>query len=378
MSAATLLGSSRGALTRFEIQPILAPTLPDVAGFLFSYAHRDQSPANERPLREDLLSTARYLRWLFVENPLAAPTSQHGLCICDASGVIRGLLLSFPHAFLAGDQRLVGLGSGGYFVEPQARTTGFYLFKRHLSAPDYSFFFSTTCNFNSGALWRTLGGRAVPNSDMEYIVPFKLEVLLPALLAKKTSSVSAANIARVAGRWANRVFRPRTRNSTKLRIEPCRDWEKLAALFRRHRDADVMTTDRSAVFLQWRYGWNAPNQPFDIRMFRDTRGHEGWFALGSVTRGRQGQIRGCVLLDAVWPRETMSFETILPAILQVAASRADALYFRSRPGLTSGECGRRAVPWRLEGPKGFVISRKGAPVAVSALDLVPADGDGAF
>src|SRR5881628_3117435 len=65
---------------------------------------------------------------------------------------------------------------------------------------------------------------------MEYIVPFKLEVLLPALLAKKTSSVSAANIARVAGRWANRVFRPRTRNSTKLRIEPCRDWEARGAV----------------------------------------------------------------------------------------------------------------------------------------------------
>src|SRR5438046_9847793 len=129
---------------------------------------------------------------------------------------------------------------------------------------------------------------------MDYIVPFKREVLLPALLAKKTSSVSAANIARVAGRWANRVFRPRTRNSTKLRIEPCRDWEKLAALFRRHRDADVMPTDRSAVFLQWRYGWNAPNQPFDIRMFRDPRAHERWFALRRVTRGRQRQAGGSV------------------------------------------------------------------------------------
>ena len=378
MSAATLLSSSKGAMTRFEIRPILASTLPDVAGFLFSYAHRDQSPSSERPLREDLLGTARYLRWLLVENPLTTPAAQHGVCVCNASGAIMGLLLSFPHAFLAGDQRLVGLGSGGYFVEPQARTTGFYLFKRHLSVPDYPFFFSTTCNFNSGALWKTLGGCPVPNSDMEYIVPFKVDVLLPALLAKKTSSALAANIARVAGRWANPVFRPRTRNSTELRIEPCRDWEKLAALFRRHRDADLMTTDRSAVFLRWRYGWNAPNQPFDIRLFRDTRGNEGWFALGSVTRGRQGQIRGCVLLDAVWPRDTMSFGTILPSILRVAASRADAIYFQSRPGLAYGECGRRAVPWRLEGPKGFVISRKGTPVAASALDLVPADGDRAF
>jgi hypothetical protein len=169
------------------------------------------------------------------------------------------------------------------------------------------------------------------------------------------------------------------RKSTELIVEPCRDWGKLAELFRRHRLADRITTDRSAEYLQWRYGQSAHNRPFDICVFRDRRGHEGWFSLGNIVRGRQRQIRGCVLLDAIWPPAHMSFRDILPAIVQLAASKADAVFFQPRPGLDYGECSRWIIPCSLEAPKVFALTRKdGAPLAVSSLDLVPADGDGAL
>ena len=370
-----LVISSREPATRFEIQPVLGYALPDVASFLDRWADRDQSSSGEG----DSPSTERRLQWLLVENPLSTVVPARSLCVLDASGVIMGLLLAFPAALLAGERRLVGLGSGGFFVEPPARTLGFYLFKSHLKSPGSSFFFSTTCNANSGALWKALGACAVPNSDTEYVLPLRLEVLLPAALAGRTSSALAAKGARLFGRYANPVLQLLARKSATLTIEPCRDSEKLVALFRRHRSADLITTDRSAAFLQWRYGQSAPNRPFDLCVFRDKQGHEGWFALGTIRRGRQGQIRGCVLLDAVWPREAMSFADILPAIVRVAASRADAIYVQPRPGLDYGDCNRWLVPWRLEAPKSFVITPKGAaPLAVSALDLVSADGDGAF
>ena len=374
------LGSTTEHIKRFEIQPLRASALPDVASFLHRWdTHRDQGSSTQGSLREDCLSTHRRLEWLLTENPLTGAASQYGLCVRNVSGVLKGIVLSFPGAFLAGDQRLLGLGSGSFFVEPRARALGFYLFRRYLNSPGYSFFFSTTCNANSAPLWEAVGARAVPNSDTEYMLPLKLEVMLPAFLAKRTSNAFAAGVARIVGRFANPVLQLLPRKSTALIVEPCRDWGKLAELFRRHRPADRITTDRSAEYLQWRYGESAHNRPFDICVFRDRRGHEGWFSLGNIARGRQRQIRGCVLLDAIWPSAHMSFRDILPAIVQLAASKADAVFFQPRPGLDYGECSRWIIPCNLEAPKVFALTRKdGAPLAVSSLDLVPADGDGAL
>jgi len=381
VSAAVLLGARKEDAKRFELQPVLGSVLPEVARFLHSReARREQRSPIERLVREDALSSERRLRWLLVENPLAEAGRHYGLCIREASGGIAGLLLSFPSAFLAGDQRLLGVGSGSFFVEPQARTLGFYLFKRYLNTPGYSVFFSTTCNADSGALWRRLGACAVPNSESGYILPLDLEVMLPAFLAGRTSSAVAAAIARVVGRRADRVLRVLgRRSSTAFAVDPCRDWEKLAALFRRHRSAHWITTDRSAAFLEWRYGPSSPSQLVDIWVFRDPRGNEGWFSVGNTIRGRQGQIRGGVLLDAIWPRERMSFRDILPTIRQCVASTADAIFFQSRLGVDYGDCSRWIIPYRLGAPQIFAMARKGdAPLAIASLDLVPADGDSAL
>ena len=375
-----VLASSTAAIERFEMRPLLGSALPDVARFLHRWhASGEPGPSLPLPVRDDSLSTERRLQWLLLENPLTRGADQHGLCIRNASGALVGVLLSFPASFLGGDERLLGLGSGSFFVEPRARAAGFFLFKRYLGHPGYAFFFSTTCNANSSALWKALGASAAPHSDTEYMLPLRLEVMLPAFLTKRTSSPRAAAIARVFGRCADPVRQLLTRKSGELTLEPCGDWEKLAGLFRRHRPAQWITTDRSAPYLRWRYGPNSHNHPFEICVFRDKRGNEGWFSLGHIIRGRHGQIRGCVLLDAVWPREKIGFREILAAILQLVASKADAVFFQPRPGVDHAEYSRWIIPCRLEAPKIFAITRKGgAPLAVSSLDLVPADGDGAF
>ena len=214
-----LLGSSKEDTKHFETQPVVGATLPEVARFLHSWdARRGLGSPIERLVREDPLSIERRLRWQLIENPRTGEASQHGLCIREASGSIVGLLLAFPGAFLAGDQRLVGLGSGGFFVEPHARTLGFHLFKRYLQTPGYAFFFSTTCNAESGALWKALGACAVPKSDTEYVVPLNLDVMLPAFLAARTSSAVAAGIARVVGRCAGPVLQLLGRKPAELTV----------------------------------------------------------------------------------------------------------------------------------------------------------------
>ena len=358
----------------FQIQPVADSALREVASFLDAAAARNQEPSGERPAHD----TEQWLRWLLVENPLSASAPERSLCIRDDAGVIQGLLVAFPAALLAEDRRLAGLGSGSFFVEPPARSLGFVLFKKHLASAGSSFFFSTSCNATSAQLWKAMGGCAVPDSDIEYAFPLRFDVLLPALLARRTSSASAAAAARLLGRCANPVPRLLARTPA-LRVEPCLDWEKLEALFRRHRDLDLITTDRTAAFLRWRYGESAPNRPFDIHLFRDTQGREGWFALGTIRRGREGQIRGAMLLDAVWPREAISFTRIFRAIVRVAGERADAVYFQPRPRLDYRQCSRWLIPRRLEAPRDFVFTPKGAaPLASPALDLVSGDGDLAF
>ncbi len=374
--------STRSNLTemeRFEIQPVLASALREVASFLCTQPFgRDEDSSVPPPVRGQCLSIERRLRWLLLENPGTTSGSPHGFCIRDHLGIIRGLTLCFPEVFLASDQRLLGLCSGSFFVEPQARMAGFYLFKKYLSCPGYSFFFATTCNTNSAPLWEKLGGCAVPNSEVEYVLPLRLDTLLPALLAEKTSSGVAAAIARMFGRWGNPLLKLE-RRAANLSIEACQDWQKLAELFRRHRPKETITAERSAEFLKWRYGRNSDDYPSGVYLFRDKRGNEGWFSLGNMMRGRRGEIRGCILLDAIWPREKMNFKEIFPGILQLVAARADVLSFRPRLGHDYCECSRWIIQRRWAAPSAFVITRKGERrSAAGALDLACADGDSAL
>jgi hypothetical protein len=181
--------------------------------------------------------------------------------------------------------------------------------------------------------------------------------MIPEFVATMTSSKLALEVSRLSGRCANPVLRFLTRPSSELSIQPCQDWEKLSDLFRRHRSANHITSDRSTEFLHWRYGENSPLSPCAIYLFRDRQGNEGWFSLGSLIRGG---VRRSFLLDAIWPQGKISFSRIFQEILCMAATGADAIVFRRRPGVEYREHCRWLIPRRLTAPGAFVITPKGA------------------
>lgn len=366
-NSAPLIPGNQMEVERFEIDPVLSSTLPEVAGFLHRWRVTEAAESViGQHAAEDPRSIERRLRWLMLDNPAATQGSRLGYCVRDRRGAIRGLTLTFPANFLCGANRLPGLCAGSFFVEAPARSMGFYLFRKYLASPGYSFFFATTCNANSAGLWKSLGGRAIPDSDVEYVLPFRLDVMIPAFVAARTSSEVASRIARISGKCANPILRRLTRRPEELAVEPCRDWEKLAALARRDRTAASIASDRSAEYLQWRYGPGSPQYPCGIYLFRDKRGNEGWFSLGNLIRGERGQIRGSVLLDAVWPREKMSFSRIFHAIVLQADAGADALFLQPRHGIDYRKYSRCVMRRRFVAPQGFVAGRKGDPPA--ALD----------
>jgi hypothetical protein len=366
---------TRAPMTRFEIQPVVRTALPDVAAFLHRWRSSEaEDLAAQKPVRETVLSIERRLRWLLIDNPVAATNSSLGYCLRDGLGVIRGLNLCFPVAFLSGDKRLLGLCSGSFFVEPPARSLGFYLFKKYLSTPGYSFYFSSTCNASSSELWKRMGGHPVPNSEIEYILPLRLDAVIPAFVAARTSSHIAASVARICGRSVNPILRFLTRPLAKLAIEPCQDWEKLSELSRRHRSPGIITSDRSPALLRWRYGPGSPACPCAVYLFRDAAGHEGWFSLGNLTHGERAPFRESVLLDAIWPREHMSFRYIFREILHAAATSADAVFFRWQPGLDYSKYSRCVIAHKLEAPRAFVSVPKGAPrFSLDSLDYDDSD-----
>jgi hypothetical protein len=134
----------------FELGPVLRSALPDVAAFLHRWrsSEVESSPAH-KPAHETVGSIERRLSWLLIDNPVATTGSTLGYCLRDGAGVIRGLNLCFPVAFLSADKRLLGLCSGSFYVEPPARSLGFYLFKKYLSTPGYAFYFASTCGANA-------------------------------------------------------------------------------------------------------------------------------------------------------------------------------------------------------------------------------------
>src|SRR5579872_5595290 len=266
----------KDSMERFEIQPVLSSAISDVAIFLHNWhAAEGRGSWVYRVTDDESAGVERRLRWLLLENPLASITPHHGFCIRNHQGFIVGVILSFPGAFWSGERRLVGLCSGSFFVEPQARAHGFFLFWKYLSSPGYDFFFGTTCNANSGALWKKLRGAPLEGSDAEYILPINFDVMFPAVLS--TPNRIAEQAARLVGKCANPVAHTiLKRQSMELALKPCRDWEKLSDLSRRHRPADLITTERSVAFLTWRYGKRSPNQSSEIYLFHDKIGNEGW------------------------------------------------------------------------------------------------------
>ncbi len=153
-------------MKRFEIQPVLSSALPDVADFLHRWRCNEGAGSSApQQVLETPLSIERRLKWLLARKPghNGAWALSRLLLRSRFLGVIRGLILTFPAAFLCGDQRLLGLCSGSFFVEPAARSLGFYLFRKYLASSGCSFSFATTCNAQSArALGKLLRGSRYP------------------------------------------------------------------------------------------------------------------------------------------------------------------------------------------------------------------------
>ncbi len=263
----------------------------------------------------------------------------------------------------AASKQLLGLAAGDFFIDSSARMQGFFLLRRFLAMKGADFWYANSCNRQSGPLWAKCGAAQVPESEVEYLFPFRLGPIIQELALRKGWSPAISKMLGVVGPLATLVAAPRLPKK-RFQIEYCVDLDRLSDLSRRHRKPELLQPERSSAYLRWLYGGlpavEADGQKMSIYTFRNDAGEEGWFAMVFEPRGGLEQIRSARLLDVVWPQNRSSFTDVLPAIVEVARRRTDLLSMRGRVGfgLHDGDLGLRRRT--LLAPEGFIFGRSPA------------------
>jgi hypothetical protein len=363
------------AVDHFDIASIRENDLPDIAAFLATSeaARGAKSDVDNRSIE----SIFPRVRWRLLENP-AHFADDLGQCLRSTTGTIVGVNLSIPCWFRLGDQRLRGVGGGSFFVETRARMQGFFLFRRFLKTAGADFVFATTCNASAGALWQKLGGRAVPDSDCRWALILHAAPMAEELALRKGAGKAAAALSRMAGHLAAPLFAP-GKGQPRVSLRPCRDWDRLASLAARNRDPSVLTCERSAPHLAWRYEQSPASERHQVYEFAEPGGSSGWLAVGrQPNSGVRKQIRNYTVLDVVRPRTGAGTDSLLDALSELYADRADRIEVPATLARHSS-LGRPRL-WKR--PNGFAAAyvlgggTLQCPLAEVA-DLYPADGDSA-
>jgi hypothetical protein len=363
---------------RLDIEAVREDGLSRVAEFLAEWRGSDVENKIQVPESLDPARIERQLIWRLVQNPARCAASDLGYLVRNDDGNIVGTILVFPGRFLLGDRCLTGLCSSCFFVKPGARLQALLIFKKYLALPRYDFYFGTTCSAYSGKLWQKLQGWAVPNSEFEYILPFRIASLLDALADSKGMHRSWRILARAIGHGTDVLRSALGRPRSDLKVERTEDWDHIAHISCQHRNSAVLTSERTANYLEWRYERSPSETPRDVFCFRDKTGNEGWFAIGGVARGKRGQIHGSLMMDFVLPQGKISFRELLSVVVEHSAENCDALFLNGRPGIEYGNLGQVAIRRKLEGPRCFILGSKEAVTLLpNIVDFVPADGDNA-
>jgi hypothetical protein len=278
-------------------------------------------------------------------------------------GKIVGMIIAIPRLYRLGDETLLGVAGGHFFIDASARLQGFFMIRRAMAMEGANFWYANSANRQSAPILAKCGAARVPESEVEYLFPFRLGPLIQEVALRKGWPASVARLLRAFGPLATIAAAPRL-PAGRFRVDYCTDYEKLSALSDRYRRPDLLQPERSAPDLQWVYGTLPASPPPDesgaIFSFTDPGGHEGWFALSFDTRGHLDQIRCARLKDVVWPQERVPFIDVLPAIAETARPWADVLAIRGRVGLNlrdrNGGLRRRA----LLAPEAFLFCRSPA------------------
>ena len=106
-----------------------------------------------------------------------------------------------PRLYKLGDRDLLGMAAGHFFVDASARMQGFFMLRHYFGIAGVDFWFANSCNRQSGPLWAKCGAVQVPESEVEYLFPFRLGPIAEELAIRKGVPNALASLARSSARW---------------------------------------------------------------------------------------------------------------------------------------------------------------------------------
>ena len=360
-------------MATFRIDPVHEADLPAIADFLETAA-RMRPDASELELADTSApAVLRRLRWRLLQNPARRDDLELGQVVRDDSGRVQGVHLLFPSHYRHGARRLLGVCSGYFFVAPEARMQGFFMFRRTLGLKGIDLLFATTCNANSAALWAKVGGQAVPGSEYEYLLPVRFGPVAEEVVLRKGWGKAAATAARMAGTIVSPMMG--LGGGGPWRLAPTDDFAHLAAIAEENRDPAILAADRSAPYLRWRFADTPQASSTDLLVFSTASGRSGWVAARRWTRGRRGQIRALLILDAVAPSDGFDPSSLYASLVDHYAGRIDLISAQGDPRFWGMGQVRRLHARHLGNPRAFARGSLDGLSAASLLRLMPADGD---
>ena len=234
-------------MAAFKFRPIVEQDLPDVAAFLYQQQEitSREDPTQARPSNDNL-------RWL-LSNPHRNDGASLGDTIRDSDGKIFGMIVAVPRLYRLASERRLGLAAGHFFIDASARMQGFFMLRRFLANPAFDFVYANSCNGQSGPLWAKCGALMVPESEVEYLLPFRLGPLAEELAIRKAWHPAIGRALKAAGPLATLVAGPRLPKN-RLKVEPSKDIERLAEVAERNLNPAFLQPERSAPYLKWVYG----------------------------------------------------------------------------------------------------------------------------
>lgn len=348
-------------MSQYSIQPIDSDDLDQLADFLYQSikALREEGPnGGEMRSRDTILQN---LQRTFQAHHADCPDIPFGLKLSKDDNIICGSLLFFPQTYRHQQRTWRALGSGSFFVDPDARMQGFFMFRKYLATKNVDFYFGNTCNSNSIVLWQNCKGVVVPNSDVEYLILLKPAAVFEELVLRKNKPWLRP-VARIGGHLAGCLTH--WRRNAGLQIEPAKNHEQLAEIALTACPDQCMTADRSVAYLKWHYPTLSPSadaMTSRIYVFSDKQGHQGWFAIDTSQRGIRQQIHAARLMDVVWPREHVNIKQVLHAVTSVLDRSIDMLSVRARQGIELETKLPHAYSRHLPAPESAVLSKSDIP-----------------
>ena len=352
--------------TRVEITELEIEDLNDLEQFQQSQAVAGDAPDNTSPAN----IAAR--RWYCFENPEVRDDLPKGFVARNEKGEVVGVKLCAPQRFRCGDEELVLLLGGGYYVDQAYRGVGLRLMRAFLETEDRVSQFASTMNEVSGALYERYGGYPIPHTEHEMIGVLRWGPFVEEILQRRLGQGALARLAaQPAGLLPGRVSR-----RASGRLVPIESADALGGIDievpSEHRDQ--ISAVRDERFLRWRY-FDGPDRTRHVFVYESPSGERVLVTTRLDARGHRNQMRTLTVLD-YWGKAPQSAIADVARLLTARfRGEADLLVFRGQPperqaALRQAGLMRRALPRAI----GVCIDRAGR-LPTREWYLVPADGD---